>query len=109
MPQRITGLNINSDRPTVPRQYRDDVRAAIPALEADRSASLTLVVPKLPIVTGRNGSAPPSMDAGPVRIGPPGQKQAVTPPKSLPGTGRSRCRTIGPWKTTGVQDVVRYR
>ena len=29
MPQRITGLNINSGRPTVPRQYRDNIRAAI--------------------------------------------------------------------------------
>lgn len=28
-PQRITGLNVNSGRPTVPRTYRDNVRAAI--------------------------------------------------------------------------------
>jgi RNA-directed DNA polymerase len=34
MPQKITGLNINSGRPTVPRQYRDDVRAAIHGLAA---------------------------------------------------------------------------
>ena len=33
-PQKITGLNINSGRPTVPRQYRDNVRAAIHALAA---------------------------------------------------------------------------
>lgn len=32
MPQKITGLNINSGRPTVPRQYRDGVRAAIHGL-----------------------------------------------------------------------------
>jgi RNA-directed DNA polymerase len=29
VPQTITGLNINSGRPTVPRPYRDSVRAAI--------------------------------------------------------------------------------
>jgi RNA-directed DNA polymerase len=34
MPQTITGLNINSGRPTVPRQYRDSVRAAIHGLAA---------------------------------------------------------------------------
>jgi RNA-directed DNA polymerase len=34
MPQKITGLNINSGRPTVPRQYRDKVRAAIHELES---------------------------------------------------------------------------
>jgi hypothetical protein len=28
-PQKVTGLNINSGRPTVPRRYRDNVRAAI--------------------------------------------------------------------------------
>ncbi len=33
-PQKITGLNINSGRPTVPRQYRDNVRAAIHGLAA---------------------------------------------------------------------------
>lgn len=31
-PQTVTGLNINSGRPTVPRQYRDKVRAAIHGL-----------------------------------------------------------------------------
>jgi RNA-directed DNA polymerase len=34
MPQTITGLNINSGRPTVPRKYRDDVRASIHRLAA---------------------------------------------------------------------------
>jgi hypothetical protein len=34
MPQKITGLNINSGRPTVPRQYRDNTRAAIHGLAA---------------------------------------------------------------------------
>jgi hypothetical protein len=34
MPQKITGLNINSGRLTVPRQYRDSVRAAIHRLSA---------------------------------------------------------------------------
>lgn len=29
LPQKLTGLNINAGRPTVPRQYRDNVRAAI--------------------------------------------------------------------------------
>jgi RNA-directed DNA polymerase len=33
-PQKITGLNINSGRPTVPRQYRDKVRSAIHELAA---------------------------------------------------------------------------
>ncbi len=33
-PQRITGLNVNSGCPTVPRQYRDNVRAAIHTLAA---------------------------------------------------------------------------
>jgi hypothetical protein len=28
-PQKITGLNINSGRPTIPRHYREDVRSAI--------------------------------------------------------------------------------
>jgi RNA-directed DNA polymerase len=32
MPQKITGLNINSGRPTVPRQYRDKVRSEIHGL-----------------------------------------------------------------------------
>lgn len=32
MPQTITGLNINSGRPTVPRQYHEKVRAAIHGL-----------------------------------------------------------------------------
>jgi RNA-directed DNA polymerase len=31
-PQKITGLNINSGRPTVPRKYRDNVRSAIHGL-----------------------------------------------------------------------------
>jgi RNA-directed DNA polymerase len=34
MPQKITGLNVNSGRPTVPHQYRDNVRAAIHGLAA---------------------------------------------------------------------------
>jgi RNA-directed DNA polymerase len=34
MPQKITGLNINSGRPTVPHEYRDKVRAAIHGLAA---------------------------------------------------------------------------
>jgi hypothetical protein len=34
MPQKITGLNINSGRPTVPRQYRDMVRSSIHGLAA---------------------------------------------------------------------------
>lgn len=33
-PQTVTGLNINSGRPTVPRQYRDDVGSAIHKLAA---------------------------------------------------------------------------
>lgn len=33
-PQKITGLNINSGRPTVPHLYRDNVRAAIHGLSA---------------------------------------------------------------------------
>lgn len=34
VPQQITGLNINSGKATVPRQYRDKVRAALHELEA---------------------------------------------------------------------------
>jgi len=34
LPQKITGLNINSGRPTVPRQYRDGVRSEIHGLAA---------------------------------------------------------------------------
>jgi hypothetical protein len=34
VPQKITGLNINSGKPTVPRQYRENVRAAMHQLAA---------------------------------------------------------------------------
>jgi RNA-directed DNA polymerase len=39
VPQTITGLNINSGRPTVPRQYRDKVRASIHQLAAIQDSS----------------------------------------------------------------------
>lgn len=40
VPQTITGLNINSGRPTVPRQYQDQVRAAIHQLPSIKDAKV---------------------------------------------------------------------
>jgi RNA-directed DNA polymerase len=51
MPQIITGLNINSGRPTVPRLYRDKVRAAIHGLAAISSSEQR--VREIRSITGR--------------------------------------------------------
>jgi RNA-directed DNA polymerase len=52
IPQKITGLNINSGRPTVPRQYRDGVRSAIHGLATilgpdDRAEAVRRIVGRI--------------------------------------------------------------